>query len=145
MPRYGCVNVHASLLPRYRGAAPIQWAVIDGEAVSGVTTMLMDEGLDTGDMLEKAEIPLDKEETGGSLFEKLSLLGGELILSTLEKLQNGTAVRTPQGEPDTPYAKMLKKSMGQIDWSMEAEKIERLIRGLNPWPSAYTKLVDKTL
>ena len=95
MPRYGCVNVHASLLPRYRGAAPIQWAVIDGEAVSGVTTMLMDEGLDTGDMLEKAEIPLDKEETGGSLFEKLSLLGGELILSTLEKLQNGTAVRTP--------------------------------------------------
>ena len=82
MPRYGCVNVHASLLPRYRGAAPIQWAVIDGEAVSGVTTMLMDEGLDTGDMLEKAEIPLDKEETGGSLFEKLSILGGELILST---------------------------------------------------------------
>ena len=121
MPRYGCVNVHASLLPRYRGAAPIQWAVIDGEAVSGVTTMLMDEGLDTGDMLEKAEIPLDKEETGGSLFEKLSILGGELILSTLEKLQNGTAVRTPQGEPDTPYAKMLKKSMGQIDWSMEGQ------------------------
>ena len=145
MPRYGCVNVHASLLPRYRGAAPIQWAVIDGEAVSGVTTMLMDEGLDTGDMLEKAEIPLDKEETGGSLFEKLSLLGGELILSTLEKLQNGTAVRTPQGEPDTPYAKMLKKSMGQIDWSMEAEKIERLIRGLNPWPSAYTSLNGKTV
>ena len=107
--------------------------------------MLRDEGLDTGDMLEKAEIPLDKEETGGSLFEKLSLLGGELILSTLEKLQNGTAVRTPQGEPDTPYAKMLKKSMGQIDWSMEAEKIERLIRGLNPWPSAYTSLNGKTV
>ena len=145
MKKFGCVNVHASLLPKYRGAAPIQWAVIDGEAVSGVTTMLMDEGLDTGDMLEKAEIPLDKEETGGSLFEKLSLLGGELILSTLEKLQNGTAVRTPQGEPDTPYAKMLKKSMGQIDWSMEAEKIERLIRGLNPWPSAYTSLNGKTV
>ena len=132
MPRYGCVNVHASLLPRYRGAAPIQWAVIDGEAVSGVTTMLMDEGLDTGDMLEKAEIPLDKEETGGSLFEKLSLLGGELILSTLEKLQNGTAVRTPQGEPDTPYAKMLKKSMGQIDWSMEAEKDRASDPGVKP-------------
>ena len=145
IPKYGCVNVHASLLPKYRGAAPIQWAVIDGEEVSGVTTMLMDEGLDTGDMLEKAEIVLDAKETGGSLFDKLSALGGELILSTLEKMENGTITRTPQGESTTSYAKMLKKTMGEIDWSMEAVKIERLIRGLNPWPSAYTSLKGKTV
>lgn len=145
LPKYGCVNVHASLLPKYRGAAPIQWAVIDGEKESGVTTMLMDEGLDTGDMLEWKTIPLDEKETGGSLFDKLSALGGELILSTLEKLEQGTAVRTPQGESGTCYAKMLKKSMGEIDWTMEAERIERLIRGLNPWPSAYTSLKGKTV
>ena len=145
IPKYGCVNVHASLLPKYRGAAPIQWAVIDGEEVSGVTTMLMDEGLDTGDMLEKAEIVLDEKETGGSLFDKLSALGGELILSTLEKMENGTITRTPQGDSTTSYAKMLKKTMGEIDWNMEAVKIERLIRGLNPWPSAYTSLKGKTV
>ena len=145
IPKYGCVNVHASLLPKYRGAAPIQWAVIDGEEVSGVTTMLMDEGLDTGDMLEKAEIVVDEKETGGSLFDKLSALGGELILSTLEKMENGTITRTPQGDSTTSYAKMLKKTMGEIDWHMEAVKIERLIRGLNPWPSAYTSLKGKTV
>lgn len=145
IPKYGCVNVHASLLPKYRGAAPIQWAVIDGEEVSGVTTMQMDEGLDTGDMLEKVEYVLDPKETGGSLFDKLSAMGGELILSTLEKLENGTITRTPQGEAVTSYAKMLQKSMGKIDWSMEAVKIERLIRGLNPWPSAYTSLKGKTV
>ena len=145
IPKYGCINVHASLLPKYRGAAPIQWAVIDGEEVSGVTTMLMDEGLDTGDMLEKIEYVLDKKETGGSLFDKLSTLGGELILSTLEKLENGTITRTPQGDTTTSYAKMLNKSMGKIDWSMEAVKIERLIRGLNPWPSAYSGLNGKTV
>ena len=145
IPKYGCINVHASLLPKYRGAAPIQWAVIDGEEVSGVTTMLMDEGLDTGDMLEKIEYVLDKHETGGSLFDKLSALGGELILSTLEKIENGTITRTPQGDAVTSYAKMLNKSMGKIDWSMEAVKIERLIRGLNPWPSAYTSLKGKTV
>jgi len=145
IPKYGCVNVHASLLPKYRGAAPIQWAVIDGEEVSGVTTMQMDEGLDTGDMLEKVEYVLDPKETGGSLFDKLSTMGGELILSTLEKLENGTITRTPQGDAVTSYAKMLQKSMGKIDWSMEAAKIERLIRGLNPWPSAYTSLKGKTV
>lgn len=145
IPKYGCINVHASLLPKYRGAAPIQWAVIDGEEVSGVTTMQMDVGLDTGDMLEKAEYVLDPKETGGSLFDRLSTLGGELILSTLEKLENGTATRTPQGESETSYAKMLDKSMGKIDWTMEAVKIERLIRGLNPWPSAYTSLKGKTV
>ena len=145
LPKYGCVNIHASLLPKYRGAAPIQWAVIDGEKESGITTMMMDVGLDTGDMLEKTVIPLDPKETGGSLFEKLSQAGGKLILSTLDKLEKGTAVRTPQKDEDSTYAKMLTKSLGRIDWSMEAEAIERLIRGLNPWPSAYTSLHGKTL
>lgn len=145
LPKYGCVNVHASLLPKYRGAAPIQWAVIDGEKTSGVTTMFMDEGLDTGDILEKREIALDPKETGGSLFDKLSVLGGELILSTLRKLEDGTITREKQGESGTSYAKMLKKSMGEIDWSAGAAVIERLIRGLSPWPSAYTFLGGKTL
>ena len=145
LPPYGCINIHASLLPKYRGAAPIQWAVIDGEKETGVTTMMMDVGRDTGDMLEKTVIPLDPKETGGSLFDKLSQAGGPLILSTLEKLKAGTAVRTPQTDEDSTYAKMLTKSLGQIDWSMEAAAIERLIRGLNPWPSAYTFVHGKTL
>lgn len=102
IPRYGCVNIHASLLPKYRGAAPIQWAVIDGERESGVTTMLMDEGLDTGDMLEKAVVVLDEKETGGSLHDKLSEAGGRLIVSTLKKLEEGTAVRTPQARRPRP-------------------------------------------
>ena len=145
MPRYGCVNVHASLLPKYRGAAPIQWAVIDGEKETGVTTMMMDVGLDTGDILETKVIPLDPKETSGSLFEKLSEAGGPLILSTLEKLEKGTITRTPQGESGTSYAKMLTKTLGDINWTMSATAIERLIRGLNPWPSAYTFYNGKTL
>lgn len=123
IPPYGCVNVHASLLPKYRGAAPIQWVVIDGEKESGVTTMMMDVGLDTGDMLEKAVVPLAADETGGSLHDKLSVLGAELILSTLDKLEKGTAVRTPQTDENTCYAKMLKKNMGDIDWTMDAQPL----------------------
>ena len=139
------MNVHASLLPKYRGAAPIQWAVIDGEKESGVTTMMMDVGLDTGDMLEQKAIPLDEKETGGSLFDKLSALGGSMILSTLKGLENGTITRTPQGESGTSYAKMLTKEMGHIDWTKDAVSIERLVRGLNPWPSAYTLYAGKTM
>lgn len=145
IPRYGCVNIHASLLPKYRGAAPIQWAVIDGERESGVTTMFMNEGLDTGDMLEKEAVTLDPKETGGSLHDKLSAIGGRLILSTLKGLEDGTLKGTPQTDEGTCYAKMLKKSLGDIDWTMDAAAIERLIRGLNPWPSAYTCLHGKTL
>ena len=145
MTPYGCINVHASLLPSYRGAAPIQWAVIDGEKESGVTTMMMDVGLDTGDMLEQKAIPLDEKETGGSLFDKLSALGGSMILSTLKGLENGTITRTPQGESGTSYAKMLTKEMGHIDWTKDAVSIERLVRGLNPWPSAYTSYAGKTM
>jgi methionyl-tRNA formyltransferase len=145
MTPYGCINVHASLLPKYRGAAPIQWAVIDGEKESGVTTMQMDEGLDTGDMLLKRVVPLDQEETGGSLFDKLSDVGAELLLETLKGLKEGSILPVKQGDSPTDYAKMLKKDMGEIDWTRSAVTIERLIRGLNPWPSAYTHLNGKTL
>ncbi len=142
---YGCVNVHASLLPKYRGAAPIQWAIIEGEEVSGVTTMQMDEGLDTGDMLLKREVVLDKKETGGSLHDKLARVGAQLCVETLSALKEGTLIPKPQGESPTAYAKMLKKELGHIDWQMSAVQIERLIRGLNPWPSAYTKWAGKTV
>ena len=146
LPRYGCVNVHASLLPKYRGAAPIQWAVIDGEKESGVTIMKMDEGLDTGDMIAKAVVPLAADETGGSLFDKLSQIGAQLLIDTIPALEAGTAVceKQPQESP-TPYAAMLNKKMGLIDWNQDASVIECLIRGLNPWPSAYTYLKGKTL
>ncbi len=146
MPQYGCVNVHASLLPKYRGAAPIQWAVIDGEEKSGVTTMQMDEGLDTGDMLLTEEVVLDPQETGGSLFDKLSEVGAGLLLKTLDELEAGNV--HPQKQPSestTAYAAMLTKKMGEIDWTQSAVQIERLVRGLNPWPSAYTHLGQKTL
>lgn len=145
LPKYGCINIHASLLPKYRGAAPIQWCVIDGERETGITTMMMDVGLDTGDMLEKAVFPIEEKETGGSLHDKLSMAGGDLILSTLKKLEEGTLVRTPQTDEGTCYAKMLTKSLGDIDWNQGAVSIERLIRGLNPWPSAYTMWNGKTI
>ena len=146
LPKYGCINVHASLLPAYRGAAPIQWAVINGEKESGVTIMQMDAGLDTGDMLAKTVVPLDPEETGGSLFDKLSHAGAELLTETLEKLVQGTLVPEKQPEESpTEYARMIKKEDGRIDWTRPAAEIERLIRGMNPWPSAYTKLQGKTL
>ena len=145
LPPYGCVNVHASLLPKYRGAAPIQWAVMDGEKETGVTTMYMAKGLDTGDMLDKVVVPIDPKETGESLHDKLSEAGGRLILETLTKLENGTAVRIPQNDAESCYAKMLTKELGEIDWNQSAAAIERLIRGLNSWPSAYTHLDGKTL
>lgn len=146
IPKYGCVNVHASLLPKYRGAAPIQWAVINGETVSGVTTMQMDVGLDTGDMLLKAEVPLAEDETGGSLFDKLSTLGGELLIETLGKIEAGDI--HPEKQDDSQageYARTLDKALGKVDFSMSAVSIERLIRGLNPWPSAYTYYNGKTM
>lgn len=145
LPKYGCINVHASLLPKYRGAAPIQWAVIDGEEETGVTTMYMAEGLDTGDMIDISKITLDKKETGGSLFDKLSEEGGRLILKTLKKLEQGTAVRIPQDDELSTYAGKITKELGNIDFSKSAAEIERLIRGLNPWPSAYTYLDGKVL
>ncbi|MCI9307602.1 MAG: methionyl-tRNA formyltransferase [Lachnospiraceae bacterium] len=145
MKQYGCVNVHGSLLPKYRGAAPIQWAVIDGEAESGITIMQMDEGLDTGDMLLKAAVPLEPKETGGSLFKKLSALGASLCVEALAKLEEGSLTSQKQGDSPTAYAKQLTKDMGELDWTRPAAELERLIRGLNPWPSAYTRLTGKLL
>lgn len=145
IPRLGCINVHASLLPEYRGAAPIQWAVIDGLEKTGVTTMYMDKGMDTGDIICQSVIQLVKEETGGSLFDKLAVEGAKLLITTLEQLENGTATRTKQDDSKSSYAKMLSKDMGNLDFSKSASELERLIRGLNPWPSAYTKINGKTL
>ena len=145
MPKYGCINVHGSLLPKYRGAAPIQWAVLDGEEKTGITTMYMEKGLDTGDMIDKAEVVLDKKETAGSLHDKLMVLGADLLLETLKKLEDGTAVREKQNDEESCYAKMLSKDMGQIDFTKSAREIECLIRGMNPWPSAYTSLDGKTM
>lgn len=145
LPKYGCINIHASLLPKYRGAAPIQWAIIEGETKTGLTTMCMEEGLDTGDMLLKEEVDIAGDETGGSLHDKLAQLGGSLILKTLDAVENGTMVRIKQDDSQSTYVSMLDKKMGYIDFSKSAEEIERLIRGLNPWPSAYTCLDGKTL
>ena len=146
MPKFGCINIHASLLPKYRGAAPIQYAVIDGEKESGVTIMKMGKGLDTGDMIARTEVPLAKDETGGSLFEKLSSAGARLLVETLPDIFAGTAVYEKQPEESpTPYAAMITKKMGLIDFSNSAEERERLVRGLYPWPGAYTLLNGKNL
>lgn len=145
MTPYGCINVHASLLPKYRGAAPIQWAILSGESVTGVTTMQMDEGLDTGDMLLKAEVSITSEETGESLHDKLAAAGAKLAIETLKALEAGTLHPQKQGESTTPYAKMLDKKMGNIDWSKSAVQIERLVRGMNSWPSAYTDWNGKVM
>ena len=146
IPAFGCINVHASLLPAWRGAAPIQWSILNGDTMTGVTTMRMDKGLDTGDMIEKIEVPIEAKETGGSLFDKLSRTGGEIILSTLKLLEEGNAVFTPQpAQSPTPYASMLKRQMGEIDWTRSAVSIERMIRALNPWPSAFTSVNGRQL
>ena len=144
MPKYGCVNIHASLLPKYRGAAPIQWAVINGDEVTGVTTMLMNEGIDTGDMIAKKQVRLAEDETGGSLFDRLADTGAELIVETKKMLEEGTAEFTPQNSEEATHTSMISKELGSIEWSKPAAEIERLIRGLNPWPSAYTRLKGKT-
>lgn len=146
LPEFGCLNIHASLLPKYRGAAPIQYAVIDGEKESGVTLMKMSTGLDTGDMIARVTVPLSETETGGSLFEKLSRAGAELLVKALPSVLDGTAVYEKQPEESpTPYAAMITKRMGLLDFSRSAVDLERLVRGLNPWPSAYICLNGKTL
>lgn len=144
MPRLACINIHASLLPQYRGAAPIQWALIDGMEKTGITTMLMDKGLDTGDILKKYELSIDANETGGGLFDKLARLGREAIVDTLENLDEYMEKRTKQGEASTDYAAMLSKKDGELDFKKPAVQTERLVRALNPWPSAFTYLDKKT-
>lgn len=137
--KYGCINVHASLLPKYRGAAPIQWAVINGEKVTGITTMYTDIGLDTGDILLKDTLDILPDETAGELFERLALLGAQTLLRTLEQLENGTLVRTPQNEAEASYFPLIKKEMAQIDFGKTAEEICCFVRGMNPWPVAFAE------
>lgn len=145
MPPFGCVNIHASLLPAYRGAAPIQWAVINGEKEAGVTIMQMEKGLDTGDMLLKKVVAIDPKETGESLHDKLMKAGAELIVEALPLMEAGELTPEKQDDSKSSYAPRLNKEMGRIDWTKEAEELERLVRGLNSWPSAYTSYRGKTL
>ncbi len=145
LPRYGCINVHASLLPKYRGAAPIQWAILNGERVSGVTTMFMDVGLDTGDMLLKAECSIDEAMTAGDLHDRLSVLGAQLLSDTLKELEAGTLTRHPQTDEGTCYAPMLDKSMSGLDFTKSAHRLHDQVRGLHPWPGAVVMFEGKRL
>lgn len=138
IPRLGAVNLHASLLPKYRGAAPVHWAIINGEKITGATTFLMDEGLDTGDILLQREIFIQDEDTAGTLYDKLAELGADLVLETLEGLEKGTIKRKPQDHKAASYAPKLKKSNGQINWKRCSHDIFNLIRGTNPYPGAFT-------
>lgn len=137
-PKYGCINVHASLLPKYRGAGPIQWSVIHGEPVTGVTTMYMAEALDAGDMILKAETPIGEEETAGELFDRLSEMGAKLLSETVECILSGNVEREEQDEALATYAPMVNRDTGHIDWTQDAETIRNLIRGTNPWPLSYS-------
>lgn len=145
LPRYGCINVHASLLPQYRGSAPIHWAIINGETVSGVTTMYMDVGMDTGDMILKSEIPIFPEDTTGSLHDKLQDLGAQVLSETLKNIAAGKSVREPQNEAAATYAHLLCRSTERIDWHQPAAVIHNLVRGLNPWPGAYCSYQNKSI
>ena len=145
LPKYGCVNVHGSLLPAYRGAAPIQRALLEGNQTTGITTMQMDVGMDTGDILLQREIPITKEDTSGSLFEKLAALGGELLLETLDELEKGNITPKKQDESLATYAPMLKKEEGLLDFSRTAKELDCQIRAMDPWPGAYTFLSGKRI
>lgn len=143
IPPKGCINVHGSLLPKYRGAAPIQWAVLNGEKTTGVTIQQMGEGLDTGDMLQKAETEIGENETSGELFDRLKLLGAELLVDTIDRID--TIVPEPQDEAAATHAPMIRKEMGEIDWTMPAQAVHNLVRGLNPWPAAFFTLGGKRM
>ena len=145
IPKYGAVNVHASLLPRYRGAAPIAWAILKGEKVTGVTTMAMDEGMDTGDILLQTEVPISDKETCETLHDRLALLGAQLLLKTLENMEKGNVGPIPQDPSKATYAPPLKKEDGHIDWKREAAEIDRQVRAFHPWPGAFTKWGDRLL
>lgn len=143
IPKYGSINVHGSLLPKYRGAAPIQWSIINGDDVTGITTMYMDAGMDTGDMIQKFELKIDSDDTYGTLYEKMKVHGGKAIIETLEKVADGTAHREKQSD-DFTIAPMIEKEMGEIDWKKSSRDIRNLIRGFNPMPGAYTVMNDDT-
>lgn len=145
IPKLGCINVHASLLPKYRGAAPINWSIINGESKTGVTTMLMDKGLDTGDILLKKSVDIEEDETAGELHDRLQYLGAQLLIETLDGLEKGSLNPEPQDNSKSSYASMLDKDMGKISWVKNAKDIKNLVRGLNPWPGAYSYLNDSKL
>ena len=145
IPKYGCVNIHGSLLPKLRGAAPIQRAVIDGEEETGVTSMLMDVGLDTGDMLIKESVKILPDETAGELFDRLSKLGTKVLFETLEKIENDTVTREKQDDSLSTYAAMLSKEESVIDWNLSAKSVHNKVRGMNPWPVAVTVFKGKKL
>ncbi len=145
LPKFGCVNIHGSLLPKYRGAAPIQQSVLDGEKVTGVTTMLMDAGLDTGDILLKAETKIGENETAGELFDRLAVLGGELIVETLDKLKKGEITPQKQDESLATHTSKISKELCPIDFNKSAFEVHNKVRGLNPWPVAVTEIAGKTV
>ncbi|MBR4277184.1 MAG: methionyl-tRNA formyltransferase [Lachnospiraceae bacterium] len=145
MPRYGCVNIHASLLPKYRGASPIQRVILDGEKKTGVTIMQMDAGIDTGDMLYKVETEISDEDTFETLHDRLTGIGAEAIVEALPLIESGELVPEKQDDSQSCYAKLIKKEMGKIDFNKSAEEVSRLVRGMNPWPSAYTFLSGKQM
>lgn len=138
MPRYGCINVHASLLPKLRGAAPINRSIINGDKITGITTMYMDTGLDTGDIILQKSMEIGKEETAGGLHDRLSILGADTLIETIKAIKVGKSIRTPQNHGEATYAPMLTKETGKIDWSQKATRIKNLIRGTDPWPGAYS-------
>lgn len=145
LPKYGCINVHASLLPKYRGASPIQWSIVCGEKETGVSTMLLDEGMDTGDVLLSASTEIGSTETAEELWDRLKVMGGELLIKTVEGLVDGSIKPTAQDEEKATYAPIIKKTDGLIDWSKSAKEIDCKIRGLHSWPVAYTKVNGKML
>jgi methionyl-tRNA formyltransferase len=142
LPPQGCINVHGSLLPKYRGAGPIQWAIINGETETGITTMLMDEGMDTGAMLLQEAIPITPDDTAGSLSPRLAELGSRLLIETIDRLKAGTLVPRPQDSSQATLAPLLKKEDGAIDWSLPAAVLANRIRGLSPWPGAYVRMAN---
>ena len=145
MPKYGCINIHASLLPKYRGSAPIQWVILNGEEVTGITIMQMASGIDNGDILLQSTVEIDAKETGDSLHDKLAAEGAKLIVEALPKIEKGELTPVKQNDEESSYVKMLQKSIGKIDWNKSAAVIERMVRGLNSWPGTYTHYNGKTL
>ena len=145
IPRIGTVNVHSSLLPKYRGAAPVNWAIMEGETVTGVTTMMTDKGLDTGDILLRQEVAILPGETAGELMDRLAPIGAKLLVETIRRLEEGNCPRVPQDESQMSYFTMLKKEMGLMDWRLPAEKLACLVRGLSPWPGTYTLIGGEPL
>lgn len=143
IPKYGCLNIHASLLPKYRGAAPINWAIINGDSITGVTIMKMEKGLDSGPMILKVETKIDDDDTAEELHDRLSIMGAELIIQAIDDIMNGKASFIPQNHGESSYAPMLYKNSGRIDWSKSSNKIRDLIRGLIPWPNAFTIYKDE--